>query len=140
MKDCYVYPAILSFDDDGITVEFPDLPGCVTCGDTEEDAISMAREALQLHLYGMEEDGDEIPKPSRITELTLEKNQIPVLIEAWMPAFRDKMAHKSVTATVTLPRWLKIMSDRAGLSYSYELQAALKRRLGIKEPPYVSGK
>ena len=33
-KDCYVYPAIFPYSDDGISVEFPDLPGCLTCADT----------------------------------------------------------------------------------------------------------
>ena len=42
-KDCYVYPAIFTYEDDGISVEFPDLPGCLTCVDTTEEAIKMAR-------------------------------------------------------------------------------------------------
>ena len=52
-KDFYTFPAILSFDEDGISVEFPDLPGCLTCGDNTEEAINRAKEALGLHLYGV---------------------------------------------------------------------------------------
>ncbi|MEX2909211.1 type II toxin-antitoxin system HicB family antitoxin, partial [Clostridioides difficile] len=65
-KDIYVYPAILSYDEDGISVEFPDLPGCYTCGDTTEEALKMSKEALGLHLYGMEEDDDIIPDATTI--------------------------------------------------------------------------
>nr|WP_290912190.1 type II toxin-antitoxin system HicB family antitoxin [Anoxybacillus sp.] len=49
-KDRYIYPAIFDYDSDGICVEFPDLPGCFTCGDKEEEALQMAKEALALHL------------------------------------------------------------------------------------------
>jgi predicted RNase H-like HicB family nuclease len=47
LKDRYIYPAILSFDADGISVEFPDLPGCYTCGSTQDEAYDMAKDALR---------------------------------------------------------------------------------------------
>ena len=80
-KDCYVYPAIFTYEDDGISVEFPDLPGCLTCADTTEEAKKMAKEALGLHLYGIEEENETIPVASNIRDLSLEKNQIPILID-----------------------------------------------------------
>lgn len=80
-KDCYVYPAIFTYEDDGISVEFPDLPGCLTCVDTTEEAIKMAKEALGLHLYGIEEENETLPVDSNIRDLSLEKNQIPILID-----------------------------------------------------------
>ena len=80
-KDCYVYPAIFTYEDDGISVEFPDLPGCLTCVDTTEEAIKMAKEALGLHLYGIEEENETLPVASNIIDLSLEKNQIPILID-----------------------------------------------------------
>ena len=80
-KYCYVYPAIFTYEDDGISVEFPDLPGCLTCADTTEEAIKMAKEALGLHLYGIEEENETIPVASNIRDLSLEKNQIPILID-----------------------------------------------------------
>ncbi|MEW6173009.1 MAG: type II toxin-antitoxin system HicB family antitoxin [Bacillota bacterium] len=137
MKDRYVYPAIFDVAEDGISIDFPDLPGCLPCGETEEEALANAKEALMLHLFGMEEDGDEIPPPSRITDLTLEKNQIAVLIEVWMPPFRDKMANKSINKTLTLPRWLNNLAEREKVNFSHVLQAALKRHLGIEDHPQV---
>ncbi|WP_231130563.1 type II toxin-antitoxin system HicB family antitoxin [Bacillus thuringiensis] len=53
-KDYYVYPAILEKSSDGYGIYFPDLPGCVSHADTQEDALKEGREALGLHLYGME--------------------------------------------------------------------------------------
>lgn len=111
MKDSYVYPAILSFADDGVSVEFPDLPGCLTCGDTAEEAIAMAKDALILHLWGMEDDGDPIPEPIPVVAVRLEPGQVTVLVDVWMPAVRDEMANRSVNKTLTLPKWL---NDLAG--------------------------
>jgi len=45
-------------------ISWPDLPGCISAGSTLEELDAMAREALQLHLEGMHEDGDAIPAPS----------------------------------------------------------------------------
>lgn len=56
IKDKYIFPAIFSYDDDGVSVEFPDLPGCYTCADSTEEALEMAKDVLGLHIYGMEQD------------------------------------------------------------------------------------
>jgi predicted RNase H-like HicB family nuclease len=42
----------------------PDVPGCVSAGDTLEEMASMMREALEFHLSGMLEDGEAIPEPT----------------------------------------------------------------------------
>jgi predicted RNase H-like HicB family nuclease len=66
----YIYPAIFNYADGGISVEFPDLPGAFTCGDTEEETLHMAKDCLALYLSGMERD--EIPQPSIIRGITVE--------------------------------------------------------------------
>ena len=61
------YPAIfIPFieREEGYTVEFPDLPGCVTEGNSEEDAIRMAKDAAGGWLLIELEDGNKLPKPS----------------------------------------------------------------------------
>jgi predicted RNase H-like HicB family nuclease len=50
-------------------VSFPDLPGCISAGDTFEDAIENAAEALAGHLALMRVDGDHIPAPRSFEEL-----------------------------------------------------------------------
>ena len=59
-----IYPAIFNYDTDGIAIEFPDLPGCLTCGDDINEAVKNAKECLGLHLYGMRKDNDPIPEPT----------------------------------------------------------------------------
>lgn len=59
------YPVVLHTDDGvryGVTV--PDLPGCFSWGDTLEQALDHAVEAIELHLEGLTEDGGEVPKPA----------------------------------------------------------------------------
>ena len=63
--DNYVFPAIFEPSEDvGYCVSFPDLPGCLTQGDTISESIYMAIDVLELHLSGLKEDNDEIPYPS----------------------------------------------------------------------------
>ena len=106
MKDNYIFPAVFHVDEEGVSVCFPDLPGCLTCADTMEQAFARAKEAVQLHLYGMEEDAEEIPSPTPLMEIKTSRGETIGLIEAWMPPFREKMSNKATNKTVTIPRWL----------------------------------
>jgi len=133
MKDTYVYPAVISHDSDGISVEFPDLPGCVSCADTTEDAAKNANEALRLHLWSMENDNDSIPTPTSISELQLEANQIPLLVEVFMPPVRERQANRFVKKTLSVPSWLNAEAERVGVNFSHLLQASLKEHLGIAQ-------
>ena len=56
----------------------------------------MAKDAIELHLYGMEQDNDEIPKPSLPETIKVEHDSFITLVEAYMPLIRDKMANKAV--------------------------------------------
>jgi predicted RNase H-like HicB family nuclease len=46
----------------------PDLPGCVATGATVEETESLLREAIELHIEGMREDGLPIPPPTSVVE------------------------------------------------------------------------
>ena len=47
----------------------PDLPGCVAAGETKEEALSLIREAIELHLEDLKGEGQPIPVPSSSSEL-----------------------------------------------------------------------
>lgn len=130
-KDTYVFPAILDFADDGISIEFPDLPGCLPCAHSQEEALKNAREAIGLHLYGMEDDNDPIPEPTEISNIDLEPNQKAILVDVWMPVVRDRLNNKSVNRTVTVPAWLNRMAMDAKINFSQALQETLRSRLGV---------
>lgn len=132
-KDRYIYPAVFDFAGDGISVSFPDLPGCFSCADSDEEAVSMAKEALGLHLYSMEEDNDEIPVPTPISKIKLEPNQAVVLVEVIMPKMRQAIENYSVKKTLSVPQWLNKLANENNINFSQVLQTALKEQLGIHE-------
>ena len=129
MTDRYAYPAIFYYAEDGVSIEFPDLPGCLPCADTTEEALKNAKEALGLHLYGMESDGEEIPPPSDIKDIEGEDGGVLVLIDVFMPVVRDRINNRYVKKTLTLPYWLNAEAERRGVNFSGVLQEALKEYL-----------
>jgi len=42
----------------------PDLPGCMAVGETREEVLRLIREAIELHIDGLKEDGLPVPTPS----------------------------------------------------------------------------
>lgn len=132
MKNYYAFPAFFYFDEDGISIEFPDLPGCLPCAQTQEEAFRNAREALGLHLYGMEQDHDPIPEPMPVNQLSPESGGVVVMVEVFMPAVRERMNNKSVNRTVTLPAWLNAAAQERNINFSQVLQDALKSQIGIR--------
>ncbi len=47
----------------------PDLPGCVATASTREDLLDEIREAIELHIEGLREDGESVPQPQATTEV-----------------------------------------------------------------------
>ena len=131
MKTYYSYPAFFYFDEDGISIEFPDLPGCLPCAHSQEEAFHNAREALGLHLYGMEQDGDPIPEPTPVDRLAPEDGAVVTMVEVFMPSFRERMKNKSVNRTVTLPAWLNAAALERNINFSQVLQDAIKAQIGL---------
>ena len=129
MKDTYIFPAVFDYAEDGISIEFPDLPGCLPCADNVDEAVKNAKEALMLHLYGMEEDNEEIPEPTPINKIHLEPNQAIVLTDVFMPPFREKQKTRYVKKTLSIPSWLNAEAEHYGINFSAVLQEALKQRL-----------
>ena len=58
------YAIVIEKSDNNYAAYVPDLPGCVATGETIEETESQIREAIDLHLRGMREDGLPIPEPS----------------------------------------------------------------------------
>ena len=132
--DRYIFPAIFQpIERGGYTITFPDLPGIATEGDDLSEALYMAKEALELHLYGMEEDGDLIPQPTAPENVEVPERGFVTLVEAFMPLVRDEMANKVVNTNVTLPKWLKKTAEEHKINFSQVLQSALKEQLGIRD-------
>lgn len=78
--DNKIYPAIFHKEENGYWVEFPDVEGCYTQGETLEDAFKKAKEALALSLDGMEE-----VSCTSIENITVEGSDKVLLVEADTP-------------------------------------------------------
>lgn len=131
--DIAIYPAILTKDDDGITVAFPDLPGCFSCADSEEEAAVMARDALGAWIVANEDLDREIPEPSTVSKIKTKKNESVIFVDAWLPIFREEHRAGSIKKNVTVPIWLNALAEKAQLNFSQILQAGLKNTLGIRD-------
>ena len=58
----------------GFTVFVPSLPGCITFGDTVDESIINAKEAIELYIESLKSHGEEIPTEENMLEYTLTLN------------------------------------------------------------------
>ena len=129
----YAYPAIFTPEEDGsFSINFPDLEGCYTCGDSLEDGIEMAEDALALVLYGYEKDGRPIPAPSTPATLSLSGNEFVNYIACDTMEYRKMYNNKAVKKTLTIPEWLNEAASAMGLNFSHLLQEALLQKVQAK--------
>lgn len=127
----YFYPAIFTYaDGQEISVVFPDLD-VATSGTNDDDAFLSARELLGCAIYGLEEDGEEIPAPTPLSEVRTQDNERAVLIDVYMPSVRMAQINRSVNRTVTLPAWLNAAALECNINFSQILQDALKKQLHL---------
>ncbi len=124
------YPAIIHKENDSDWgISFPDFPGCVSAGETIEEAMQMGTEALQFHIDGMAEDNETIPLPMDLESATTEAKRSEgalVMIKADVPDERVERVN------VTLPRSTlrlidSLSSNRSGFLNDAVLYYARKK-------------
>lgn len=121
------YLAIFEKSTDGYGISFPDFTGCVSFGSDMKEAIQNAQEALSLHIWGMEEDGEAIPTPSE--NVTVAENEILVAVSVFPDVFADEMNRKKVKVNCTIPQWIKTQAEEKKVNFSKVLEMALKEEL-----------
>lgn len=125
----YAYPAIFTPEEKGYSIVFPDLEGCYTCGDTLEEGLEMAQDALALVLYGYEKEERPIPAPSKINNLSLKEQEFVNYVACDTMAYRKRFNNKAVKKTLTLPEWMNEEATAIGINFSQVLQEALLAKL-----------
>ena len=125
------YLAVFETDENpGISLYFPDVPGCVSCGDDFDHAMLMAKDALALHIYGIEKDGETAPiRTDRVPKTGAGSIVVPVTI--YPDVVKDEINSRRVKTTITIPYWLKSAAEAEGLNYSRLLENAIKEALGL---------
>jgi predicted RNase H-like HicB family nuclease len=108
------YPVVIHKDktsDYGVSV--PDLPGCFSAGDTLEDALTHAVEAIECHLEGLLLDGDEIP-PAQSVESHLKNKAYVGGTWALVTVDLSRLSSKAKRINITLPeRVLALVDEQA---------------------------
>ncbi|ADY57327.1 Uncharacterized protein family UPF0150 [Syntrophobotulus glycolicus DSM 8271] len=128
----YVYPATFTPEPEGgYCIQFPDLPGCVTCGDSVPHAIEMGRDALSMWLCDAENNKEQIPPASSLFDIRTDHGFVN-LIDADTAEYRRINDHRAVKKTLSIPSWLNVQAEKAGVNFSAILQEGLKEHLGIK--------
>ena len=124
-----VYPAIIHRDTDGLWIEFPDLSGCYTQGNSLEDLMLNAEEALGAFLAAKMDCDEEIPVASDIESIHKEQNESLTYVSVDVSKyFRDT---KAVKRMLSIPAWLAKESDKRKYSLSKILQEALLEKINM---------
>lgn len=126
------YPAVFHPEEDGgFSVDFPDLLGCVTEGDTLAEAIEMAEDALGIYLYTLKEDKEKAPDPSSPADIKVAGRDFVSLIEYDEVAYLKRTDSHAVKKTLTIPAWMDVLAKEHNLNFSNVLQNAIRRELNL---------
>lgn len=123
--DTYV-ALIRKASDSDYSVDFPDVPGCVTAGKDLDEALAFAREALAGHLRLLAEEGEPLPQASRL-EAVMSDSKNRDAVAALVPA--PMIRGKSVRVNVMLDAYLlqaidKLAGDRGRSEFLAEAARA----------------
>lgn len=128
------YPIILTQGEKFIVVDIPDF-GIGTQGVDIADALAMARDAIGLVGIDMEDDGEVLPAPSDLAAVaSAHQGAIVTLVDVDFAEYRRKNDLRSVKKNCTIPSWLNVEAEKAGINFSAVLQNALKQELRISDP------
>lgn len=119
------YPAIVERAGAGFSVFFPDLPGCTSAGDTVNEALVNAAEALEGHLEVSAEHGDAIADPSELDAIARD----PEVDEVARAIVRAEKPGKSLRLNISLDEGLVARIDRVAKNRSGFLAEAARAAL-----------
>lgn len=124
-----IYPAVFHTEDDQVWVEFPDLEGCQSFGDSISEALDGAKEALEGYCITLLEEKHTLPIVSDIKTIKTDESSFVSLVETELTTSFAKT--KSVKKTLTVPAWLNDMATEKGVNFSAVLQEGLVKSLGL---------
>lgn len=132
-----VYPVFFTKTNDKILIEVPDL-NILTEGIDLNDAIEMARNAIEIKCISIEDEKEEIPAPSKMSEINVNNGTfadvgetVVSLVDIDSSRYRQKMDTRTVRRNVALPSWLNYEAEQAGVNVSRILQEALIHTLNL---------
>ena len=122
------YPACFYPDEErkgAYAVVVPDLPGCVSGGDTLAEAMVMGMDAASGWVLDELEDGKPAPPASPLESITPEPGGFVSMLVLDMDSYAEKYGEKAVRKNLTIPAWLNTFAEKDHINFSQVLQDAL---------------
>ncbi|GHT82861.1 HicB family protein [Spirochaetia bacterium] len=119
------YPAVFYEGEGGYSVEIPDLPGCVSGGETLAEAIGMGTDAASGWVLTELEDGKAIPRASAIKDIQPEAGGFVSILVLDMDSYTEQYGNKAVRKNLTIPAWLNTFAESKHINFSKVLQDSL---------------
>ena len=116
------YPAVIHEENGSFWVEFPDLEGCFSDGNTLADAISNASDALGGYLCSLMDRDITFPPASDARSIHPDDGCVSIIITEPLAFKRNT---RSVKKTLTIPEWLNDEAEKRHINFSSVLQKAL---------------
>ena len=128
-----LYPAIFQSEDDGYSVWIPDIQGCISQGDTLEEAYENIKDALGLFVEEQKVTKSYVlPEASKPEDIKVDNGQFVALVEFDWVSYLKKTDNRSVNKTLTIPAWLNEAAKSKNINFSQVLQKALKETLHLQ--------
>ena len=126
----YIYTALFTpiEDGSGYYAKVPDLPGCVTEGNSLVDAIDMAVDAASGWILDELEAGHSVPSASAPSDVTAPDGSFVNLLVLDMASYSEKYGSKTVRKNITIPAWLNTYGEVNHINFSKVLQDALLKQ------------
>ena len=112
-------------ENDAYSIYFPHIPGCVSYGNSFSEAQKMAQEALELHIYGMEKDGEKLPSEN-FSDITTNAGDIVYAVSIYPEMVKNEMESRRVRTNCTIPYGLKLQAEQQGINFSQVLETSLR--------------
>lgn len=138
-----IYPVLFYEEkENGYSVFVPDLENFSTCGTTLEEAMYMAEDLIAGVVLDKIEEGNKIPKSSKIEEVSFEELEKYLEIEDWdyvskfktyiivdIDAFAEKWGKELIKKTVNIPKWVNTKAEEMKINFSKTLEEALLEKI-----------
>lgn len=141
------YPAVFLKDSESnsYTILFPDLPGCISCGDDVKEALYMANDALGTYLFDDYSKLEDFPKSSRLEQIDIKdsidedekeyfslEGSFKSYVGLDITDYVKKHENRTVKKNVTIPSYLNEMGISNKINFSKILTEALEREFEIE--------
>lgn len=138
-----IYPVLFYEEEEGeYSVFVPDLGNVATCGNTLEEAMTMAEELIAGLVLDEMEEGNKIPKASKIEDVTFEELEKKLDIDNWnyiskfktyiavdISVYAEKWGKELVKKTVNIPKWINSKAEDLKINFSKTLEEALLQKI-----------